>query len=162
MASVYGFTIKSIKKFKGRDFDGCQGYIWHENAKIGWYNDSGDGGCLDIDLIAVDEKKTEYKQLLNESTEKYFKEFPLKEPFDVLKPDEELFITELLALINREKVYKNLNKKGYPFMIVFTDQSGYYENHVGFTSETDANNYAAREKLSGYTIYKSLNDFIIS
>ena len=41
MASIYGFTIKNIKTFRGREWDGRQGDIYYNGKKVGWYNNEG-------------------------------------------------------------------------------------------------------------------------
>ena len=50
MASIYGFTVKGVKYFQGRDWEGCQGDIHYNGKKVGFYNDLGDGAPATIDF----------------------------------------------------------------------------------------------------------------
>ena len=50
MASIFGFEIKGLKTFRGRDGEGSQGSIYYNGKKVGWYNNSADGGASDIDF----------------------------------------------------------------------------------------------------------------
>ena len=38
MASIFGFSIKNITTFMGREGQGSQGNIYYNNKKVGWYN----------------------------------------------------------------------------------------------------------------------------
>ena len=40
MATIYGFSLKGIKTFKGREGEGCQGDIYYDGKKVGWYSDN--------------------------------------------------------------------------------------------------------------------------
>ena len=52
MATIYGFSLKGIKTFKGREGEGCQGDIYYDGKKVGWYSDNADGGMADIEGVA--------------------------------------------------------------------------------------------------------------
>ena len=65
MASIYGFTIKNIKTFRGREWDGRQGDIYYNGKKVGWYNNDGNGGCADIDFFGTLENRQWFENKLS-------------------------------------------------------------------------------------------------
>lgn len=73
MASIFGFTLKGIRTFRGRDWDGVQGSIYYKGKKVGWYNDSGDGGAADIDFDGTIEERRKMDELLKAAAVEYYK-----------------------------------------------------------------------------------------
>lgn len=71
-----------------------------------WYNDSGNGGSCDI--VYFDNS---YAPILEDTIKRYFKERPIITEYGELDGDEDLFIAELLQLIDDEKGYKKTVKK---------------------------------------------------
>lgn len=67
MASIFEFTLKGVRTFRGRDWDGVQGSIYYKGKKVGWYNDSGDGGAADIDFEGTIEERRKMDELLNKA-----------------------------------------------------------------------------------------------
>ena len=100
MASIYGFTLKNRKTFQGLDQQENQGDLHYKSKKVAWYNDSVNGGSCDI--ICYDNA---YISILEETIKRYFKERPIITEYGELDGDEDLFMAELLQLIDDEKEY---------------------------------------------------------
>ncbi|MBP5467115.1 MAG: hypothetical protein J6Y43_06100, partial [Clostridia bacterium] len=134
MASIYGFTVKGVKYFQGRDWEGCQGDIYYNGKKVGFYNDLGDGAPATIDLCAGDGERDRINGLLQDAVDKYYKRFPLEEEYARLEPDAEMFIAKLIGLTEDEKEYKKFRKQifektgNHPAVIAF------YTRHKPFGS----------------------------
>ena len=98
MASIYGFTLKNRKTFQGLYWQGNQGDLCYKGKKVAWYNDSGNGGSCDI--VYYDNS---YAPILEETIKRYFKERPIITEYGELDGDEDLFMAELLQLMDDEK-----------------------------------------------------------
>ena len=122
MASIYGFTLKNRKTFQGLDWQGNQGNLYYNGKKVAWYNDSGNGGSCDI--VYYDNS---YAPILKETINRYFKERPIITEYGELDGDEDLFMAELLQLMDDEKEYKKAIKKGYSCLVTHTTQKYAYE-----------------------------------
>ncbi len=116
MASIYGFMLKNRKTFQGLDWQGNQGNLHYKDKKVAWYNDSGNGGSCDI--VYYDNS---YAPILEETIKRYFKERPIITEYGKLDGDEDLFMAELLQLMDDEKEYKKAAKKGYSCLVTYTD-----------------------------------------
>ena len=119
MAKIYGFSLKNIKTFKGREGEGCQGDIYYDGKKVGWYSDNADGGMADIDFYGEREQRQRMSDLLKAATVKYYAQYPLTGKFADLDTDEEMFMGELVAFSEHEKEFKKYQKDGYIAMAVF-------------------------------------------
>ena len=106
MASIYGFSLKNRKTFQGLDWQGNQGDLHYKCKKVAWYNDSGNGGSCDI--VYYDNS---YAHILEETIKCYFKERQIITEYGELDGDEDLFMAELLQLMDDEKEYKKAVKK---------------------------------------------------
>ena len=130
MATIYGFSLKGIKTFKGREGEGCQGDIYYDGKKVGWYNNSADGGMADIDFDGDWERRRQMEGLLKEATRKYYTRFPLTGEFAELEPDEELFMENLVGFTLDEKEFKKYQKDGYIAMAVFQKRGDPYREYT--------------------------------
>jgi len=101
MASIYGFTLKNRKTFQGLDWQGNQGDLHYKGKKVAWYNDSGNGGSCDI--VYYDNS---YAPVLEETIKRYFNERPIITEYGELDGDEDLFMAELLQLMDNEDAKK--------------------------------------------------------
>lgn len=119
MATIYGFSLKGIKTFKGREGEGCQGDIYYDGKKVGWYSDNADGGMADIDFYGEIEQRKRMSDLLKAATVKYYAQYPLTGEFASLEPNEEMFMSELVGFTEHEKEFKKYQKDGYIAMAVF-------------------------------------------
>ena len=119
MASIFGFSIKNIKTFRGREWDGCQGDICYHGKKVGWYNDSGDGGCVDIEFDGSFDERKRYTELLERAKDKYFDRFPLTGQFAHLPPSVDILMGALVDLTFDERMYKRCAKKGRRYVVTF-------------------------------------------
>lgn len=162
MASIFGFKLKNRKTFQGRDWEGNQGDLWYGNKKVAWYNDSGNGGMADIEFYDGRKGREEYQPILDAAVKKYYERFPLEGKHSDLTPDAEMFMGELLELMDTEKVYKRMQKKGYPNVIIYKEkENSPYNDVLGFKLKQAANEYIEKNKLTAYNLYTSLNDFDI-
>ncbi len=162
MASLFGFKLKNRRTFKGRDWEGCQSDLWYENKKVAWYNDSGDGSMADIDFYDGRKGREEYQPILDAAVKQYYERFPLESDYANLTPDAEMFMGELLELMDREKTYKSMLKKGYSAVIIYKKVADSpYEEIVGLQSAQAAKKYIEDNKLSKYRLYTSVEDFEI-
>lgn len=168
MASIYGFTVKGVKYFQGRDWEGCQGDIYYNGKKVGFYNDLGDGAPATIDLCVDDVERDRISGLLRETVEKYYKRFPLEEKYAALKPDAEMLMARIMELIDDEKAYKKYLKKLSEKTKIAEVVMAFYVQHKPFgyymqtfASETAAEKLKSDKNLSEIRIYSSLDDFDI-
>ena len=71
-------------------------------------------------------------------------------------------VGELLELMDREKTYKSMLKKGYPAGIMYKkEENSPYEQIVGLQSEQAAKKYIEKNKLTKYKLFTSAEDFDI-
>ena len=68
---------------------------------MAWYNDSGNGGSCDIVYYDIS-----YAPILEETIKRYFKERPIITEYGELDGDEDLFMAELLQLMDDEDAKK--------------------------------------------------------
>ncbi len=144
MASIFGLKLKGRRTFKGREGEGNQGNLYLENKKIAWYNDSATGAPADIEFYNGRPGREEFEPKLDEIVKRYYKKYPLQGEYAKLTPDIELLMGELLTLMDREKCYKSMFKKGYPAVIFYKiDELSPYEKVIGFKSKDAAEKYIA-------------------
>ncbi len=155
MASIYGFSLKNRKTFQGSDWQGNQGDLCYNGKKVAWYNDSGNGGACDLEYY-----DSRYASILEETIKRYFKERPIITKYGELDGDEDLFMAELLQLMDDEKEYKKGVKKGYSCLITYTDANTHL-SYIITCNEDGVKNTLNRTDLIDIRIYRSEKDFII-
>jgi len=165
MAEIKGITLKGLTSFVGMENLAYQGNIYLNGKKIGWFSQSGDGGCSTIRY-----NNREIKNEVDKIIKKYFEENP---PDIEWANTDEFFYEILLNLILEEKDFKKTRKKGYAWQIIadtkFDPDTPYKEARVYSIPPHLASNEKIKELISeleaeGYNkikIYKSLNDFCI-
>lgn len=164
MASIFGFAVKNIKTFRGREWDGCQGDIYYNGKKVGWYNNGGNGGCADIEFFGTFEMRQWHENKLSQATQEYFRRYPLEGEYSQLTPDNEMFMAELCDLTQDEQTYKRHAKKGKSFMVTFTESGSDKCFAVYETDEVFGLVDAMIEngvKVTDIRKYKNLGDFEI-
>ena len=162
MAEIYGFSIKNLKTFTGREGEGSQGNIYYNGKKVGWYNNSADGGMADIDFEGDWERRRQMEGLLKEATRKYYERFPLTGEFAELEPDEELFMENLVGFTLDEKEFKKYQKDGYIAMAVFQKRGDpYHEYTTLFKRQTAIDEFQKRTDIESARIYTK-DAFIIT
>ena len=130
MASIFGFEIKGLKTFRGRDGEGSQGNIYYNGKKVGWYNNSADGGASDIDFDGDKEQYSKMMKLLKEATRKYYERYPLTGQFADLTPNEEIFMEDLVNFTLDEKEFRKYQKDGYVGMAVYQKRNEPYQEYT--------------------------------
>ena len=154
MASIFGFAIKGLKTFRGRDGVGSQGNIYYNGKKVGWYNDSADGGASDIEFEGTKEQRVEMQGLLKEATRKYYERFPLTGMFADLTPNEEIFMEELVNFTLDEKEFKKYQKDGYIGMAKYQKIGDpYYEYTMLFKRGKAIEEFQKRADIENARIY---------
>lgn len=161
MASIYGFTLKNMVYFQGRDFPGEQGNIYYNGKKVGWYNEPGSGAPPDIDFDGDFEQRRKLRELLKDATERYYKAYPLTGEYADLPTDEELFMARLAEFIDDEKAYKRGAKKRLGCMVTYTDRITKKQYRLYLSSKTEMEKFIAADKYDIDSKYTSFEDFII-
>ena len=168
MASIKGVTLKGLTRFIGMEGEAYQGNIYLNNKKVGWFSQSGSGGCSDVDYDSPEVKKE-----ITAIVEQYFKENP---PNCDWAGTDEFFFEDLVSLLLDEKDFKKAVKKGYAGYAIVSnvfipdaEPRPYkvpmaYSLPPNFVSDAVAMEGFFKEmKEKGYdkiVVYKSLNDFI--
>lgn len=165
MASILGFKLKGRTIYKGEDGQANQGNLWYGNKKIAWFNDSADGRPIDLDYYSREIEK-EYQPILQAAITEYFKRYPIGNEYGDIIPDEEMFMSELIELMDREGHYKKAVKKGWPVVIIYRkSENSPYLQIVGLKTEADAQKYIEKyiksNDITKYSLYKSIDDFDI-
>ena len=162
VASIFGFAIKGLKTFRGRDGVGSQGNIYYNGKKVGWYNDSADGGASDIEFEGTKEQRVEMQGLLKEATRKYYEKFPMQGVYADLKPNEELFMARLVELSIEEKEFESILTKGrLSKMLYYREKNAYEEMRVYFASDKQLDEYCSKKAMDEPRVYRGLDDFNI-
>lgn len=155
MASIYGFSLKNRKTFQGLDWQGNQGNLYYKGKKVARYNDCGNGSSCDI--VFYDNSCA---PILEETIKRYFKERPIITEYGELDGDEDVFMAELLQLMDNEKEYKKAVKKGYSCLVTYTDANTHFSYSM-MCNENTAEKMKNRTDITGLKIYRSEKDFII-
>ena len=154
-----GFTLKSVKKFKGHEGETCyQGNIYLNNKKVGYFSSDYNMGPMDV---RFDDKETE--KLFAETGKKFLEKYPKGYLYSHIGYEklmqeywnDESFISELLDIIEAEKMYKKAVKNGYKFLYVtFRKKDG---NIVSYSSMKLIPKTAFKEK--GEELFLFANSF---
>lgn len=127
MATINGITIKSYKTFRGIEYPVCrEANIWKNGKKIGTFTEDSWGGEADMtDGLeeAVKASALQYQTACKGS--KYYE----------YEADAEVFISHILTLVEYEKIYKDICKKGFPFVLFVGNDIKYHA--WGFKKEFD-------------------------
>ena len=162
MAEIYGFSIKNLKTFRGREGEGAQGNIYYNGKKVGWYSNNADGGMSDIDFDGDYERRRQMEAVLKEATQKYYARFPLTGEFADLEPDEELFMANLVGFTMDEKEFKKYQKEGYIGMAVFQKRGDPYSEYTQLFRRTSSiEEFQKRTDIENARIYTK-DAFIIT
>ena len=154
MASIFGFEIKGLKTFVGRDGMGSQGNIYYNGKKVGWYNNQANGGATDIDFDGGKEQYSKMMGLLKEAMRKYYEHYPLTEPYADLEPNEDIFIDDLVCFTQDEKEFKKYQKDGYIGMAVFQKRNEPYKEYtILFKREKAIEEFQKRPDIVRARIY---------
>ena len=161
MAKIYDFTIKNITTWIGRDGIGCQGNIYYRGKKVGWYNDSADGGAADVEFYGESSLRTKMQTTIEDAAKKYFQAYPMEGIFAKLSPTAELFLGEIITLIDLEKDYKKGVKQGKPYMWFLENPKTYEQYTISAENETVVERALKTSAVRCIKKYTSLDDFII-
>ena len=154
MASIFGFEIKNLKTFVGRDGVGAQGNVYYNGKKVGWYNDSADGGMADINFDGDKEQYSKMMKLLTEATRKYYERYPLTGQYTNLEPNEDFFMEDLVNFTLDEKEFRKYQKDGYIGMAVYQKRNEPYREYtLLFKREKAIEEFQKRPDIENARIY---------
>jgi len=178
MASIFGFSLKKIKTFRGHDGQGLNADIYYNGTLVAYYTDLADGGEPDVDFISA--AAAPLKEQMKNGAAEFGKKFAPRY-WDIskwdLKTKLSMIVDELMNLINLEKAYKSAVKKNNGKEVMFILPVFAIDNPENITgtryypcnntSESDKNRIL--EQLDkeypdaiSYDIYKSLKCFDIN
>lgn len=151
MASINGIQLKGVKTFVGREGDFCQGNVYVDSKKVGFWSEDGDGGC---DFFDFDEKK--YDERVQN-----FKDSLIDYPY-INYVDFSAVLGALMLLNSIEKDAKKHFKNGVKAIIASVDK---YHARLYFSKE-DASDEELKKKckelLGHETVFRSLDDFNVT
>jgi hypothetical protein len=160
MASINGIALKAVKTFQTMDGVGFQSNVYIGNKKIGVAGDGGFGGSVDIHILP------EYRKEFSKRIQDYFEKHPA-----YLHTDED-FINELYELLETENQFKKNTKKGFPILISLScynrlkgfdfEQPYQSSKMIGVIKESQIEEQVKKHKPIEYTVYRTLNDFILT
>jgi hypothetical protein len=162
MAKLKGVELKKIVSFKGHEGEPlCQGDLYLDGKKIGFYSDGDWGGtsliqCSPQDYAKLEELGAEFKLTFINGAE--------------------MLLSNLRDLIEDEKMFKNAVKQGFMGLAVVKNHSpkgyimvdDYYRLPSGYTPQQHIVGLISHRKTkqnketseSDITLYTSLADFI--
>lgn len=172
MAKIMGLQLKAYKSFQGMDGYGFNANLYLNNKKVAFCYDAGNGGEAEIQWLDINNTKAvvETYKIVNE----YYKKYP-KYLFDSSDHGKVLELVEdLIALMEVEKWFKNMIKKGFKFVvdIKYNKRTATLEEYdfskqdvqVCYKTWDDKIEQEMKYKYTPieFTVYKSLEDFNIS
>ena len=114
MASIYGLTLKALKKFTGHDGEPCyQGNLYLGTKKIGFWTEDGRGGS---GIYRMDPPYREGK--LNVRVKELH---AIYHPEDTEYYDLDCLMQEIISLLDDEKFFKKAAKEGYAGTLTVSD-----------------------------------------
>lgn len=117
MAKIKGFELKNIVTYRGHEGEQLrQGNIYHNGKQVGFYRDGDYGSGSDIDVP---------KEIADLVKDYRLKDFTLITGIDAVMYD-------LLDLIDDEKSYKKLVKKGAQAVAFLPFLNGFQLRTIGF------------------------------
>lgn len=158
MAEIYGITLKGCKEFQGMESDGVQGNIYVDGKKVGWYNDRGDGGEVEIDYDGKG-----IKQEVAARIKRFFERHPHEYP----GPD--FFYPMILQLKDYEKHLKKAVKRGCDSILAQDALKSDWPNDCTRVIYFDSNSNSVEalikkyhlEKYPHLRVYSAPEDFCI-
>lgn len=181
MASIKKITLKSIKHWKGHDWQGTEADIYLDNKKIGHYYDDGWGGPPSIEFGddgtagSGKEANARYGKTAQERAEEvngivaeYFKERPDSIILDGLSE----FFYDLIDLCDSERTFKKAMKKGCSHWAKVGNHPTTEPRPIPIPSEYELTGYTEKDVEDfktemirrGYDkieVFSKLEDFII-
>lgn len=169
MAKIMDFQLKSVKTFQGMDGIGLNANLYYKNKKVAFVLDEGHGGELNIQFFEPDKKEEVFQ-----AVKKYYEKYPKFMFYDTDWGKLTEFVEELYALYELEQYFKKQTKKGYQAVVDVRyrkrtdDFMKTLENYKPdcmaaygkWNAETEEQFLKEFQPIE-YTVYQSLEDFII-
>lgn len=168
MASLYGFKVKNVKTFPGRDWEGVTADLWYEGKKIALYADYGDGAMSDLTYYNGAPGVEKYEPIVNDTVKRMAEDERFdKETRDIMKDSNfmegySFLVNELIQLTDDEKQFKKIMKQGFTCVAFYQRSNGKYYAQW-FMSKEDKKIEALKTDptVSHFNLYTSLEDFEI-
>ena len=128
MASLNGVSIRNLKTFNGHEGEPLyQGSIYNNGTKLGFWSQDAHGGCdnFDFNETAIEIPFLAWKSSLRGS--RYYEYLEIGS-----------FMAVVAGLVDLEKEYKKMVKKGYPVVCYSIDTTVGMWTLNGFKSRTAA------------------------
>ena len=109
--TINGITIKGLKKSSGHEGGYCQGTVYLDGKKLGFWSQDAWGGPDSYD-------STEMYEKLAERAKSYQSGFPDSYKFKDVLDSPDVLLGELVQFMDEEKTYKKYAKQGYPVMLL--------------------------------------------
>lgn len=163
MAKIKNIQLKSVKTFIGEDGVGFNANIYINNKKIGFAIDTANGAPIDI-RFHNPQARIEFGR----SVKEYYKENP------ATVDGEDMFIAELIELVDLEKTFKKNVKEGYPILVSIRYRPRFENINeranrpikrsqlVGVVNEITLEEVIQENKPVEHTVYRSLEDFVVA
>lgn len=168
MASIYGFKLKNVKTFPGRDWEGVTADLWYKGKKVAFYSDYGDGAGGTVQYYNGRPGKDEYEPKLTMAIKRMAEDERFEaETRTILKDSdylsgEDIFIAELVQLTDDEKQYKKFVKQGCTCVAFYQRTNGkYYAQSFPTGSEEKIEQVRKDPTVSHFTLRNSIEEFDI-
>lgn len=163
MASIKGFELRKIVKFRGHEQEPlCQGDIYHKGKKVGFYSEDFYGGGSHIEF-----DNSTLEDIANAACKAYFSEKadPIFEKYKIV-PQLSEFFYELAVLTEKEKNFKKYLKscpemRAMAYYIERDNTGREYEYFQCCCSEQSVDKILSSKTKRNVEIYRNLLNFIL-
>lgn len=150
--AIKDIELRNIVAFKGHEEEPLfQGDIYYHNCPVGWFSEDAWGGDSHIRI------KEPYYEIIENLSKEYLQK-RYKEEF---LQDLSTLFTDILALNESYKFFKEQSKKGMQIVAVVTTEIGSWlsERVIAFRNEKCLQEYLKTENMILVFKYTSLEDF---
>ena len=154
-ASIKGYSVKSLKMFRGMEGDAFQGNLYLNNKKIGFWSQDANGAICDYFELNPD-----CEQRLEEVAKEYLIS---KNSYGELEEgiEKEIFMSDLLELTLRFKDYKKIVKKlDTPNIAFVSHEKRWKEIIIGLKNLQDKKDTGAIQYCKSCYIKETMDDFL--
>lgn len=150
--AIKDIELRNIVAFKGHEEEPLfQGDIYYHNCPVGWFSEDAWGGDSHIRI------KEPYYEIIENLSKEYLQK-RYKEEF---LQDLSTLFTDILALNESYRFFKEQSKKGMQIVAVVTTEIGSWlsERVIAFRNEKCLQEYLKTENMILVFKYTSLKDF---
>lgn len=168
MASIYGFKLKKVKTFPGRDWEGITADLWYNDKKVAQYADYGDGAGGTLEYYEFKQGQEEYQPILDKAIKRFVEDerFNAESRETLRNSDyfmgEDIFIDELLQLTDNEKHFKKILKEGFTCIAFYQEVDGKsYAMWLKTKDDTQIERIKNKQGIKNFHLYTSIDEFDI-